>query len=77
MSNAFAPQMKTTMEAIRAFAHEMEPLCRTPEDEYLCASRPGAGTVYAARLTAAMGPGRDRWATVDERRCFSGVAPRA
>ena len=36
---------------------------------------PGAGTVYAARLTAAMGTVRDRWTTVDERLCFYGVAP--
>jgi transposase len=67
--------MKTTLEAIRAFDHEIEQLCRTHEDDHLCASLPGAGTVYAARLTAAMGTVRDRWTTVDELLCFSGVAP--
>jgi hypothetical protein len=67
--------MKTTMEAIRAFDHEIEQRCRTHEDDHLLASLPGAGTVYAARLTAAMGTGRDRWTTVDERLCFAGVAP--
>jgi Transposase IS116/IS110/IS902 family len=67
--------MNTTMEALRALAHESEQLCRTPEDDPLCASLPGAGTVYAARITAALGPVRDRWTTVDERLCFSGVAP--
>ncbi len=67
--------MKTTIEAIRAFDHEIEPLCRTHEDYHLLASLPGAGTVYAARLTAARGTVRDRWTTVDELRCFSGVAP--
>jgi transposase len=67
--------MKTTMEAIRACDHEIAPLCRTHEDDHLLASLPGAGTVDAARLTAAMGTVRDRWTTVDELRCFSGVAP--
>jgi transposase len=67
--------MKTTIEAIRAFDHEIEQLCSTHEDYHLFASLPGAGTVYAARLTAAMGTVRDRWTTVDELLCFSGVAP--
>ena len=67
--------MNPTLDAIRAFAHEREQRCRTPEEEHLLASLPGAGTVYAAHLTAAMGTGRDRWTTGDERLCFSGVAP--
>ena len=67
--------MQTTLAASRAFAPESEPRCRTPEDDHLGASLPGAGTVDAARLTAAMGPGRDRWTTLDERLCCSGVAP--
>jgi transposase len=75
MINALATQMKTTIEAIRAFDHEIEQLCSTHEDYHLFASLPGAGTVYAARLTAAMGTVRDRWTTVDELLCFSGVAP--
>jgi hypothetical protein len=75
MVKALATPMQTTMEASRAFEHEIEQLCRTPEDDHLCASLPGAGTVYAARLTAAMGTVRDRWTTVAERLCCSGVAP--
>jgi transposase len=75
MIKALATQMKTTIEAIHAFDHAIEKLCRTHEDDHLCASLPGAGPVYAARLTAAMGPARDRWTTVEEWRCFSGVAP--
>src|SRR5512132_2413994 len=67
--------MKTTIKAIRACDHEIEPLCSTHEDDHLLASLPGAGPVDAARLTAAMGTVRDRWTTVDERRYFSGVAP--
>jgi transposase len=75
MITALAAQMKTTIEAIRAFDHEIDKLCSTHADSHLFASLPGAGTVYASRLTAAMGPERDRWATVDALRCFSGVAP--
>jgi transposase len=67
--------MTTTIEAIRAFDHEIEPRCSTHAEYHLCAALPGAGTVDAARLTAAMGTVRDRWTTVDERLCFSGVAP--
>ena len=75
MINALATQMKTTIEAIRAFDHEIEQRCNTHEEYHLFASLPGAGTVYAARLTAAMGTVRDRGTTVDELLCFSGGAP--
>jgi transposase len=75
MLKALAAQMKTTIEAIREVDHDIEPLGRTHEDYHRFASLPGAGTVYASRLTAAMGTDRDRWATVDELLCFSGVAP--
>jgi transposase len=75
MINALATQMKTTLAAIRAFDQEIEQLCRTHGDYHLFASLPGAGPVYAARLTAAMGTARDRGLTGDERLCFSGVAP--
>jgi hypothetical protein len=75
MIHAFATPMKTTIAAIRAFDDESEPLCRTHADYHLCTARPGAGTVYAARLTAAMGTDSTRWPTADERLCFSGVAP--
>jgi transposase len=75
MLKALATQMKTTIDAIREFDQEIEKLCRTHEDYHLFASRPGAGPVYAARLRAAMGTDRDRWTTVEELLCFSGVAP--
>lgn len=75
MINALATQMKTTIAAIRAFDDEIEQLCRTHEDYHLFAALPGAGTVYAARLTAAMGTDRNRWPSVEELLCFSGVAP--
>jgi transposase len=75
MITALATQMQTTIEASRTFEHQIAPRCPTPEDDHLLASLPGAGTVDAARLTAAMGPVRDRWTTGDEVLCCSGVAP--
>jgi transposase len=75
MIKALATQMQTTIEAIRDFDGELEKLCSMHEDYPLFASLPGAGPVYAARLTAALGTDRDRWTTVDELLCFSGVAP--
>jgi len=75
MITALAAQMKTTVEAIRKFDQEIETLCSTPEDYPLFASLPGAGPVYAARLTAAMGTVRDRWTTVEALLGYSGVAP--
>ena len=38
-------------------------------------SLPGAGAVYASRLTAALGSDRGRWRSVDELTCLAGVAP--
>ena len=75
MIQALAAQMKTTIAAIREFDQAIEQLCRTHEAYPLFAARPGAGPVYAARLTAAMGTVRDRWTTVEELLCDSGVAP--
>lgn len=75
MVQAFAPPLKTTIAALRAWAPESEPLWRTPAADPRLAALPGAGTVYAARLTAARGPVRDRGTTGDARRGVSGVAP--
>jgi hypothetical protein len=75
MIKAFATPMKTTIAALRACEHALAPRWSTPEDYHPCASLPGAGTVSAARLTAAVGTVRDRGTTVEELRCFSGVAP--
>jgi transposase len=68
-------QLRTTIAAIAEYDRHIEALCQTHADYQLFASLPGAGNVYAARLTAAMGTDRSRWTTADELLRFSGVAP--
>lgn len=68
-------QMKTVLAAIAEYDRHIEALCQTHDDYQLFASLPGAGPVYAARLTAALGSDRSRWQTADELVRFSGVAP--
>jgi transposase len=68
-------QLRTTIAAIGEYDRHIEALCETHADYQLFASLPGAGDVYAARLTAAMGSDRTRWTTADQLLCFSGIAP--
>ncbi len=75
MITALAAQMKTTIEAIRQFALEIEKLSAAHPDFPLFQSLPGAGEVYASRLLAVMGTQRDRWGSAQELACFSGIAP--
>jgi transposase len=75
MVKALAAQMKTTVAAIKEFDAEIAQLCAAHEDFELFASLPGAGEVYAARLLAAMGTDRERWASADEVARYAGVAP--
>ena len=60
------PRCRPPWRPSATFAQEIETRCRTHEDSPLFASLPGAGPVYAARLTAAMGTARDRWTPVEE-----------
>jgi transposase len=68
-------QLRTTILALRELDRHLEALCLTHEDYQLFAALPGAGTVYAARLTAALGSDRSRWQTSDDLLRFCGVAP--
>ena len=68
-------QLRTVIAAIAEYDRHIEALCQTHADYELFASLPGAGNVYAARLTAAMGSDRSRWTTADQLLRFSGVAP--
>lgn len=75
MAKALAAQMKATLEAITEFDRELGEVCATHEDFDLFKSLPGAGEVYASRLTAALGSDRARWQSAHELACLVGVAP--
>jgi len=75
MAKALAAQMKATLSAVAGIEHEIEGLCAAHEDYELFESLPGAGPVYASRLTAAPGSDRGRWLSADEVACLAGVAP--
>lgn len=72
---ALVRQMKATLAAIAEFDGAIEQLCAQHQDYHLFRALPGAGTVYAARLLAAFGTDRERYATADDLACLSGVAP--
>jgi transposase len=67
-------QLRTTIKALAELDRHIEALCLTHEDYRLFSALPGSGTVYAARLTAALGSDRSRWQTADDLLRFSGVA---
>jgi len=75
MSRALCAQMKATLAAVAEVEREIAELCEAHEDYELFASLPGAGAVYASRLTAALGGDRTRWQSADELACLVGVAP--
>jgi transposase len=68
-------QLRTTIKALAELDRHIEALCLTHADYQLFSSLPGAGAIYASRLTAALGSDRTRWQSVDDLLCFSGVAP--
>jgi transposase len=75
MAKALAAQMKATLSAVREFDRQIEEVCAAHQDFVLFKSLPGAGEVYASRLTAALGSDRGRWRSADELACLAGVAP--
>jgi transposase len=64
-----------TLAAIKEFNRQIEELCAAHDEFELFKSLPGAGAVYASRLTAALGSDRQRWQSADEVACLAGVAP--
>ena len=68
-------QLRTVLDALAEYDRHIEALCQTHAEYELFASLPGAGPVYAARLTAALGTDRSRWRSADELLCFTGIAP--
>jgi transposase len=75
MLKVLVAQLRTVLAAIADYDRHIVALCQTHDDYKLFAALPGAGPVYAARLTAAFGTDRSRWQTADELLRLSGVAP--
>ncbi len=75
LAQALAAQMKATLSAIRELDRQIAEVCSAHEDYQLFESLPGAGEVYASRLTAALGSDRQRWQSAQELACLAGVAP--
>jgi transposase len=75
MTKARAAQMKATLAAIHEFDRQIGEACAVHEDYELFQSLPGAGAVYASRLTAALGSDRGRWQSADEVAGLVGAAP--
>ena len=68
-------QLRTTIKALTELDRHIDALCLTHQDYEFFATLPGAGKVYAARLTAALDSDRTRWRTPEDLLCFSCVAP--
>lgn len=75
MTKALCAQMKATLAAIAEFDRQIEEICAVHKDFDLFKSLPGAGEIYASRLTAALGSDRTRWQSAQELACLAGVAP--
>jgi len=75
MVKVLVAQLRTVLAAIAEYDRHIEALCQTQAEYELFASLPGAGPVYAARLTAALGTDRSRWQSADELLRFTGIAP--
>jgi transposase len=72
---ALVLQLRAANQGIRDFEAAIADVVASHEDYHLFSSLPGAGDVYAARLLAAFGEDRDRFATADDVQCATGVAP--
>ena len=75
MITALSSQMKTTPLAIEEFDEKIAELCASHDDYPLFASLPGSGSIYSARMLAALGTDRDRFRSPDEVACLFGIAP--
>jgi len=70
-----AGQLKELTAAIARFDVEIEKALESHTDAFIFASLPGAGAVHSARLLAAFGSERDRFADAAAMQNFSGIAP--
>ena len=61
LMKALCAQLKAMLSVIREFDRQIAEVCAGHENYELFKSLPGAGEVYASRLTAALGSARRRW----------------
>ena len=70
-----AGQLSQLTSAIVRFDSEIEKALVSHEDAFIFQSLPGAGAVHSARLLAAFGSDRERFADAGAMQNFSGIAP--
>jgi transposase len=70
-----AAQLKQLKGSIAEFDKKIEEVFGSHDDAFIFGSLPGAGTVYSARLLAAVGSDRERFDDADALEKYSGIAP--
>jgi transposase len=70
-----AGQLKQLVASIAEFEARIEELFSNHEDAFIFASLPGAGAVHSARLLAALGSDREKFADAAAVQKYSGIAP--
>lgn len=68
-------QLQTLREAVQKYDKRIRELTETHPDFSIVSSFPGVGQALAARLIAALGTQRDRFASANELQSYSGIAP--
>lgn len=72
---ALLPQLRALSAGIARLDDEIARRCRQLPDYFLFADLPGAGRVFSARLLAAFGEQRDRFADASAFQKYTGIAP--
>jgi transposase len=75
MVKSITPQLHLAIAAIAQFDHKIKEIFQKHPDAQIFSSFPGAGSVLAPRLLAAMGSDRSRFRSSLEVAQYSGIAP--
>jgi transposase len=73
--DALLPQLRAVSAGIARFDEDIARRCQQLPDLHLFADLPGAGRVHSARLLAAFGEQRDRFADASAFQKYTGIAP--